>query len=379
MAEPSIAQRRVRAWRWRVHQLAAAPDSVTDVADVAVLDLGVQETGPVGALWSLVCRGLTLPDDVERELVWAWTLRGAPHAYRRRDVVKIAAATAPYDEQDAASRIFDASTPLRRNGIEVRNELRHIAELQRELVRDPVEKGVLSAELTERLDEHSVRWCVPCQATHPWELPFRLAALQAGLELAPGTSPPVLRRAPRIRPQLFASRTRERDLDPVRAFLRFLGPATTREVAGYLDGAIAAIDDQLADGTVPVRVEGLPGRRHVLTQDAEALRAAEEPSKGVVRLLGPFDPYLQLRDRELLVADKARRQQLWRSLGRPGAVVIDGAVAGVWRARSSGRRITVRLGLWESLSRSAQAALDAEAERLATHRGQTLTVVVEDL
>lgn len=39
----------------------------------------------------------------------------------------------------------------------------------------------------------------------------------------------------------------------------------------------------------------------------------------------------------------------------------------------------MRLGLWESLSRSAQAALDAEAERLTTHRGQTLTVVVEDL
>lgn len=379
MTEQVLDQRRVRAWRWRTHQLDAEPDSVTDVADVAILDLGVQETGPIGALWSLVCRGLVPPEEVERELAWAWTLRGAPHAYRRRDLAKVGAATVPYDEQDAANRVFDASTPLRRNDVRVLDELQVIGREQRDLVRDPITKGAVSAALVERLEPYSLRWCVPCQATHPWELPFRLAALQAGLEIEPGTSPPVMRRTLRARPQLFAPRRRERRFDPIRAFLHFLGPASAHEIAAYLDGAVGSIEERLDDSVVPLRVEGLPGVRHLLAGDIDTLLDLEDPSGGVVRLLGPFDPYLQLRDRELLVPDKADRQQLWKSLGRPGAVVLDGEVVGVWRPRSAGRRLTVRLGLWQRLPPAARRAVDTEAERLATHRGQSLREVVEDL
>lgn len=379
MTDPTVDQGQVRAWRWHRHQLDADHDSVTDVADLAILDLGVQETGPIGALWSLVCRGLVLSEEVENELAWVWTLRGAPHAYRRRDLGKVAAATVPYDERDAAARIFDASTPLRRNGVQVIDELRHIAEEERELVCAPVQKGTVSAALTERLEAHSVRWCVPCQATHPWELPFRLAALQAGLELEPGTSPPVLRRTPRARPQLYAPRRRDRRLDPVNAFLTFLGPATVREVAGYLDGAVASVEDRVLEATRQVRVHGLSGVRHVLPGDLDVLATAAQPDEGVVRLLGPFDPYLQLRDRDLLVSDKAQRQQLWKTLGRPGAVVVDGDVVGVWRPKSAGRKITLRLGLWHSASTALRDAVEREAKRLAAHRGQELKDVAEDL
>ena len=42
-----------------------------------------------------------------------------------------------------------------------------------------------------------------------------------------------------------------------------------------------------------------------------------------VRLLGPFDLFLQGRDRELVLPDEAARKDLWRTLGRPGAV-LDG-------------------------------------------------------
>ena len=49
----------------------------------------------------------------------AWTLRGAPHAYRRSEAAAVAAAVAPWSEADAAKRIFDASKPLRDAGIPV--------------------------------------------------------------------------------------------------------------------------------------------------------------------------------------------------------------------------------------------------------------------
>jgi hypothetical protein len=57
----------------------------------------------------------------------------------------------------------------------------------------------VSARLTAVLPKPYLRWCNPCQATHPCELPFRPAAVRAGLELQPGTSPPVLKRVRRFR------------------------------------------------------------------------------------------------------------------------------------------------------------------------------------
>jgi hypothetical protein len=97
-----------------------------------------------------------------------------------------------------------------------------------------------------------------------------------------------------------------------------------------------------------------------------------------VRLVGPYDPYLQLRDRDLLVADEARRKDLWRVLGRPGAVVADGEIVGTWRPRASGRRLTVRLKPWGPLAARDRALVREQAERLADHRGAAFAGMVEE-
>ena len=90
--------------RFRVRRPAARPAPAAGT-DAAVLDLGVQDTGPDGPRWAL--------DDPRRrspaeDLLLAWTLRGAPHAYRRSEAAPVAAAVAPWSEADAAKRIFDA-------------------------------------------------------------------------------------------------------------------------------------------------------------------------------------------------------------------------------------------------------------------------------
>ena len=182
--------------------LGVEPGSRRRATDVELLDYGVQDTGPDGAIWALLARGAPEPDG--DELALAWTLRGAPHAYRRDQLAAIAVATAPYSEADAAKRIFDASKPLKAAGIPVLDALTVVADAERKIVSKPTVKGDLSSGLREALDEAYLRWCNPCQAIHPYEMPFRLAALQAGLELEAGTSPPVLRRikglkAPRFR------------------------------------------------------------------------------------------------------------------------------------------------------------------------------------
>lgn len=379
-----LARADILRFRFARHQLDRPPGSRAGPADVAVLDHGVQDTGPDGSSWALAVRGL--PAEAQDGLALAWTLRGAPHAYRRADLAAQAIATAPFSEADAAKRVFDASKPLREAGIPVLDALRVVAGHLRELAATPIAKGDASGALTERLDEPYLRPCRPCGVTHIYEQPFRLAALQAGLELQPGTSPPVLQRVPRMRPPQFARRGDEADprFDVVRNHLRFYGPARPQEVAAFLDAPVAEVVAHWPGDAVEVAVDGnLPGRGRgpgpsVLAEDLEAMvGAAAEPGPGIVRLLGPFDPYLQSRDRELLVPDAAARKHLWRILGRPGGVVVDGEVVGSWRPRTSGRKLTVEVEHWQRPTTAVVAAVAEQAERLAAFRSVALTAVTQ--
>ena len=221
------------------------------------------------------------PDD----LLLAWTIRGAPHAYRRRDVAAVTVATAPYSEADAASRVFDASKPLRQAGIGTLDALRT----------SPVRCATSCAGRWRRATcrrrspvDSTSRSCASAgRATrrHSYEQPFRLAALQAGLELEPGTSPPVLRRIPRRRPAPYKHLGTEADprFDLIRGYLRFYGPAPVKAIATYLDAPVAEVKAHLPADTVEVTIDGLGGRvkRYALAEDAEALGgAAERASDG---------------------------------------------------------------------------------------------------
>ncbi len=119
---------------------------------------------------------------------------------------------------------------------------------------------------------------------------------------------------------------------------------------------------------VDVDVDG--DARSVLAADADALDAAQEPrADPVVRLLGPFDLFLQARDRDLLVPDTAHRAALWPTLGRPGAVLRDGEVVGTWRPRTRGRRLALELEPWRTWDAATRRAVADAHARLATFRG----------
>ncbi|MGY1841195.1 MULTISPECIES: winged helix DNA-binding domain-containing protein [unclassified Modestobacter] len=358
----ALTRAQVLGHRVRAHQLDRSTGT-TD--DTAVLDQGVQDTGPEAGRWALAVRGVDVPPELPG-LVVAWTLRGAPHLYRCADLPGVVPATAPFSEADAAKRVFDAAKPLRAAGIPVLTALDTVADAMRGLVTAPMVKGEVSGRLAELLPEPYLRWCRPCQATHLHEQPFRLAALPAGLELTPGTSPPVLRPVPGLTP---AAEVPEH-LDVVRGHLRLYGPATPQHVAAHLDAPVAAVRERWPADAVEVTVDG--ERRWLLAADLPS--AAEGPTP-VVRLLGPYDPWLQLRDRPLLVPDPARAKELWPVLGRPGAVLVDGEVAGVWRPRSTGRRLTVQVQPWQPLPPAARHTLTEEAERLAACRGLALAAI----
>lgn len=380
---PAIGRGDVLRYRFQRQELHRDAATAAGPSDVALLDHGVQDTGPDGAPWALAIRGApgAAPDD----LALAWTLRGAPHAYRREDLAAVAMATAPLSEADAAKRIFDAVKPLKAARISALDALRTVAGHLREIVTEPMVKGQVSGRLTELLDPPFLRFCRPCDTTHIYEMPFRLASLQAGLELEPGTSPPVLRPAagldgPMVRQLAGGADAR---VDVIRNYVRFHGPARARDAAAFLDAPVRDVKAHWPDDVVEVAVDdeatgrGRPAR-FMLTDDCDALADTSDQATPAVRLLGPYDPYLQLRDRELLVPDEARRKQLWPVLGRPGAIVADGDIVGTWRPRASGRKLTVRTQSWQPLSAPIGLLVEEQAERLGAHRNVTFVGVVDE-
>jgi Winged helix DNA-binding domain len=304
----------------------------------------------------------------------AWTLRAAPHYYRRTDLPDVLVATSPLSDADAAKRVVGAGKPLKAAGIPTLAGLTEVATQMRHVVTSPLVKGDVSTQLTARLDSPYLRYCESCKATHSWEVPFRIGALYAGLELEPGTSPPVLRRIPSWpkrtpgpAPDPMAA---PEWLQPIRNYLRFLGPATPNDVAAFLDSPVAVIKAHWPEDAVEVDLEGRRG--WVLGEVGDI-----EQDQDLLRLLGGFDLFLQGKDRDLLVPDASRHRELWPILGRPGAVLHGTEIVGSWRPKTAGAEFTLRLTLWTPLSKWIRGQLEIQAERLAAHRGLQLAGIRE--
>ncbi|MFF4809701.1 winged helix DNA-binding domain-containing protein [Micromonospora chersina] len=356
-------QRQVMSFRVRAQQLDRAGGTL---GDTAVLDIGVQDTGPDGGRWALAIRGVDVAAMPAEDLILLWTVRGAPHLYRRADVGKVAAAVEPFSDADAGKRIYDAAKPLKAAGIGILAALDEVAAHLRAVVTEPTVKGDVSGRLAKVMPEPYLRFCRPCNSTHLYEMPFRLAAVRAGLELQLDTSPPVLQRIARFR----KAATSDDRLDLIRAYLRLLGPATPKHVADYLDAPVKDVKARWPDDVIEVVVDG--EARSLLAADEQAFNSA---GGRATRLLGPYDLFLQAKDRSTLVPDTAHAKELWPVLGRPGAVLVDGELVGTWRPRKSGRTFKVAVQPWRTLSASTRNDIVEQAERLAAYRAVPLAGV----
>ena len=112
-------------------------------------------------------------------------------------------------------------------------------------------------------------------------------------------------------------------------------------------------------------------RAWVLREDVDGLHSPAAATG--IRLIPAVDPYLQKPNRSLLAPDPALRKRLFRPVASPGAVLRDGRLAGLWRAKAKGRRTELTV---ERLGRVSRADLEAEAERIAELRGATGTTLV---
>lgn len=394
----TVTREQVLRYRWHANQLDAAADSAA-FGELASFDLGVQEGAGQAGTIGLVNRGVPVDESVRvtsrftDALALAWTLRGAPHYYRRDDLADVQVAVSPFSEADAAKRAITGGKDLAAAGIATLDGMRAVATAMRDAMprastRDShptLTKGELSGLLHEVLPRAFQVDCRACGVVHPHEQLFRISALHAGLEHEPATGPPSLRRTPGWPrrdpgPARDPFRATQR-IQPIRAYLHLLGPTTPRDVATYLETNMREVTAHWPDDAVHVEVEG--AQAWMFADDLEALAAAAERPLArdrEVRLLSGFDLLLAAKDRGLLVPERTRHKEVWPVIGRPGVVVLDGVPIGTWRPKSAGQRLTLNVGLWGGAppARGGErliAAIEAQAERVAAARGRVLSAV----
>ena len=352
-----MSRERVLAFRLAGHHLheRLPPGS----ADVAAAAGGLQDLPPGSAGVGLAARVQdAAPEDLDA-LVIVYTRRGAACAVAQRDLAVFTTALAPPDEP-AAKAILGSAPRTLPAGVSALEALDRVSAAVHDALADgPLDRDAFHQALRERLPHELLWWCKGCGSHHVHPLLWRATGIKGVLAIAGREGRTTRFGAPPPAPPVADARA-----ELVRRFLHAYGPAkpaTFADWAGIAKAHARALLDHAA-GELEEVAGGL-----ILQADADAL--ADPPRASGVRLIGGYDPYLDQRDRETLFPDKDVRARMRRPIGNPGALLVDGALAGMWRPEKQGRRLVVSVEPFGPAARRREQAVAAEAELAAPHRG----------
>ncbi len=367
----------VLAYRLDSHNLnhRRPPSALLEVAGAC----GVRNTPPGSAVLAMHARITGLrPDTVDRALAEDKTLvevlgmRSSPHVVPARDVAVFTLGALPADEESLQASLLTLAPALAQAGMPATEALQQAAEVARqELDGRMLARGALSGAMTRRLPEVLCPWCEGCGTLHVGESLFRLVGVRGVFVIAlrPDKGSVYVRTDQWLSAAPDSGRGAAR-AELLRRYLRCFGPSTADHFAAW--AGIASADaqcswDDVADHLVAVDLDG----RRAWLHAADAARFEAPPQAEGVRLLPPYDSYLDQRDRETLLPDKALHRRFWRSLGNPGVVLVDGYIAGLWRPRKQGKRLAVTVETLTPVSQQVRTEIEAEAALLAPYRGCT--------
>ena len=157
-----------------------------------------------------------------------------------------------------------------------------------------------------------------------------------------------------------------------RKFFHCYGPANLEALVGWLGCSRRQgrrLFDAVAEELEPVQVEEKPC--YMLREDLRDLTAFDTCEERLI-LLGAHDPYLDIKDRYVILEDKTLQKAVWKTVGNPGVIVKGGRAVGIWRQKTLKHRLEISMGLFEALDAAEQRALDVLAEEYAAFRGLSL-------
>ncbi|WP_430780362.1 DNA glycosylase AlkZ-like family protein [Actinoplanes sp. G11-F43] len=359
---------RERVMAYRVAAQGLAGRTGDRPADLPLLDLGVQEYTPGSPHVALAAR-TTADVGADDRLITVWAARGAPHLHRRADLPALVEQLWPIGDDDAAARMRSGQIPDA-PALGVR-AFTATAEAFRAVVTRPIPRGEASTEVSRRVPVEVTYDCAACAARHVAGNVWQQAGLAGGVEVISRGRDATLGPIPGAPPIPAANAGAGRLIE---TYLRFLGPAGPGEVAKYLGTTATVLKRVWPADLAEVRVDG---RRAWLPAGATGLLESA-PRPAGVRFLPAMDPLLQARDRDLLVPAKDRQKQVWRILGNPGVLLLDGEIAGVWRAALKRERVDLTVSPFAPLTPARIGAVEAEAGTVARARGVTeATVTIE--
>jgi hypothetical protein len=349
---------------------------------------GIQNSPPGSALLALHARVRNLtPEQVagavaeEKSLLQTWCMRGSPFYVPTSDAPVFTTGVLPPTEEAMRHFVLGVEPALDRLDMSLIESVELTgAEIGAVLSGRRLAINELGAEIATRIAHR-----LPKRQRDIWEEegPYAL-----GQPLGEGVVHFCVRILTLQRVVCFGPRARNKapfvlvdewlghpipDIDPdlaraelLRRYLRCYGPSTRGDFAAWT-GIRAGdtgpwwslVEDELTQ-------VDFGGTAWMLTEDLDALGSAPMP-KGM-RLLAPHDPYTQMRDRATII-DKKYHREVWKTVGEPGTVLADGKIAGTWRPRKSGRKLTITIKTFGTLPDGDKKSLLHEAEQVASLRG----------
>jgi winged helix DNA-binding protein len=322
------------------------------------------------ALLALAARAEGVSRDAYRaavdagELIVAHVVRGAIHALAPADFGLYGRALVAGDDGELGAQLGRQVQRLAaEKGFAPGEALEEVAAATSDALANgrALGKNELHEELRRRVRADFMPWCRGCGSHHVAPMLWRYATVKAGVRLDSE------RRYTSGRPGRPPAAS-----EAVRRFLGFYGPATPADF-GEWAGLAKTHAQRLWDATAGDLAEVRVGKRTawLLSEDVAAL---ESPAAAEgIRLIPPGDPYLQKPNRPLLAPDPDLRKRLFRPVASPGAVLRDGRLVGLWRAKAKGRKVGITV---ERLGRLPRGELEVEAQRVAELRGASEAAVV---
>jgi hypothetical protein len=344
-----IDRQQALAFRVAGHHLHDRTDPLT-----AVAACGLQEHPPG---WSAVALHARADGELDpSEVVTVNAMRGAPYVVPRRDASVFTAALVP--DETGLKAFVGAGTQkeLADAGFAIPEALDLVTAAAREgLAESPLDRDAFHQALRERLPRGLLPWCPGCQSHHVRSALWRCLG-PLGVTQMPAKATFALADYPTM--PIADARA-----ELARRFLRCYGPATHSQLAAWGKTSSAhakRLFDGIRNELVQVRVEGR--QACILAKDLPRLESP--PHARGVRLLGGYDPYVAQPDRDALAPDAQLRKRLFPSVGRPGVILHEGVLAGLWRGRKAGNTLDVGV---EWLGPSNDIA--AETKAVARLRG----------
>ena len=309
-----------------------------------------QRTSRIGA--TPLARAIT-PDG---PLVTMWSLRGAPHAHPASQMDILRDALTPLPSEDGGQEFVDA--------------VAEVADALGQVVTGPTPKGHASGAMAGRVSPSLVRECRTCGSPHVPDGVFRAAGRQAQLVIGPQQQAATMLYP---RPHVAQDSLANPRLALLQAYFRVNGPTTRTLFRDWVGGGNAGVGqtwESLGEDLVRVKVDtkryDLPASMLDMVRDAPAAEG--------VALVPPGDPWLRQVDRTQLIPDATRRSAVYRALSAPGALLVDGEVAGTWRYRRGEHRVTIEP--FTTLQPSRKAAAETCAATLAASTGDDPPTVI---